>query len=205
MLDLLNPQAPSPAAGLAPRLQTVAVVGLGYVGLPVAVAFGSERPTIGYDLSRKRIESLRHHVDATGEVSAAALREARHLRVTADPAELRAGRFHHRRGADADQRRAPARPLAARVGERDGRPLPEAGRDRDLRVDRLSGRDRGGLRADPREALRHALAQDFHVGYSPERINPGRQGAHLHEDHEGRFRRRRGHPGEGRRSSTARW
>jgi len=60
-------------------LPTVAVVGLGYVGLPVAVAFARERPTIGYDLSRKRIESLRHHVDATGEVSSAELREALNL------------------------------------------------------------------------------------------------------------------------------
>ena len=44
-------------------------MGLGYVGLPVATAFGKERRTIGYDLSRKRIDSLRHQLDATGEVS----------------------------------------------------------------------------------------------------------------------------------------
>ena len=49
---------------IAATLPTVAVVGLGYVGLPVAVAFGRQRPTIGYDLSKKRIENLRHHVDA---------------------------------------------------------------------------------------------------------------------------------------------
>ena len=52
-------------------LATVAVLGLGYVGLPVAVAFGRQRPTIGYDLSRKRVENLKHRVDATGEVSGA--------------------------------------------------------------------------------------------------------------------------------------
>ena len=63
-------------------LPTVAIVGLGYVGLPVAVAFGRQRPTIGYDLSKKRIENLRHHVDATGEVSTADLLEARQFRAT---------------------------------------------------------------------------------------------------------------------------
>src|SRR5437762_8639389 len=66
-------------------LPTVAIVGLGYVGLPVAVAFGRQRPTIGYDLSKKRIENLRHHVDATGEVSTADLLEARQFRATPLP------------------------------------------------------------------------------------------------------------------------
>ncbi|MCD6041306.1 MAG: GDP-mannose dehydrogenase, partial [Burkholderiales bacterium] len=54
-------------------LATVAVVGLGYVGLPVAVEFGKRRPTIGYDLSKRRVENLQHKVDATGEVPAAEL------------------------------------------------------------------------------------------------------------------------------------
>src|SRR5437879_7636528 len=72
----------------AVTLPTVAIVGLGYVGLPVAVAFGRERQTIGYDLSKKRIENLRHHVDATGEVSTADLLEARQFRATPYPTEL---------------------------------------------------------------------------------------------------------------------
>src|SRR5207253_459279 len=72
----------------AAALATVAVVGLGYVGLPVAVAFGRERPTLGYDLSKKRIENLRHHVDATGEVATAELLEARNLRASGYPADL---------------------------------------------------------------------------------------------------------------------
>src|SRR6476660_9632650 len=75
---------PTPAV----TLPTVAIVGLGYVGLPVAVAFGRQRPTIGYDLSKKRIENLRHHVDATGEVSTAELMESRQFRATAYPTEL---------------------------------------------------------------------------------------------------------------------
>src|SRR5258706_9498349 len=75
------------------KLATVAVVGLGYVGLPVAVAFGKERPTIGYDLSKKRIENLRHHVDATGEVATAELMEAQQLRASFYPADLQDADF----------------------------------------------------------------------------------------------------------------
>src|SRR5947209_2428142 len=63
----------------APSLGTVAVVGLGYVGLPVAVAFGKRRPTIGYDLSRRRTDALKRQEDATGEVSTEDLQQAKHL------------------------------------------------------------------------------------------------------------------------------
>src|SRR5882672_3757445 len=79
--------------GAAAALPAVAIVGLGYVGLPVAVAFGRKRPTIGYDLSKKRIENLRHLVDATGEVATADLMAAKQLRATAYPAELEQADF----------------------------------------------------------------------------------------------------------------
>src|ERR1044071_3122236 len=79
--------------GATQTLPTVAVVGLGYVGLPVAVEFGKLRPTIGYDLSKKRIENLRHFVDATGEVATADLMAAKQLRPTAYPAELEQADF----------------------------------------------------------------------------------------------------------------
>ena len=70
------------------RLATVAVVGLGYVGLPVAVAFGRARSTIGYDLSAKRVENLRQLVDPTGEVSTAELMEAKYFKATTQASEL---------------------------------------------------------------------------------------------------------------------
>src|SRR3982751_6945793 len=81
-------ERPQTESAAEQKLATVAVGGLGYVGLPVAVAFGRQRPTLGYDLSKKRIENLRHHVDATGEVSTADLLAARHLKVTASSGEL---------------------------------------------------------------------------------------------------------------------
>jgi UDP-N-acetyl-D-galactosamine dehydrogenase len=71
-------------------MSTVAVVGLGYVGLPLAVAFGRKFPTIGFDLNAEKVESYRRHVDPTGEVSGDALRAAAQLTVTNDPEHLAA-------------------------------------------------------------------------------------------------------------------
>ncbi|HZV63537.1 MAG TPA: nucleotide sugar dehydrogenase, partial [Telluria sp.] len=66
----------------------VAVVGLGYVGLPLAVEFGKKRTTIGFDLSTSKIESYKQFIDPTGELSTEDLKAARHLAVSADPAAL---------------------------------------------------------------------------------------------------------------------
>ena len=69
-------------------MSEVAVVGLGYVGLPLAVEFGRQRRTIGYDLSGSKVESYKRYVDPTGEVSVNDLRASSHLIVTTDAAEL---------------------------------------------------------------------------------------------------------------------
>jgi len=71
-------------------MSTVAVVGLGYVGLPLAAAFGKKFETIGFDLSAEKVENYRRHVDPTGEVSGEELRAATRLTVTTDPAKLAA-------------------------------------------------------------------------------------------------------------------
>ena len=72
---------------------TVAVIGLGYVGLPLAVEFGKKYPTIGFDLSRAKIEAYRRCVDPTGEVASAELESATKLKFTTDPRELRHANF----------------------------------------------------------------------------------------------------------------
>jgi len=72
---------------------TVAVVGLGYVGLPLAVEFGKHFPTIGFDLSAAKVDAYRRGIDPTGEVSAADLLAARKLVVTTDPTQLRQANF----------------------------------------------------------------------------------------------------------------
>ncbi len=69
-------------------MDIVAVVGLGYVGLPLAVEFGKKRQTIGYDLSTNKIDSYKQHIDPTGEVSTENLQQANQLTVTTDPSIL---------------------------------------------------------------------------------------------------------------------
>jgi UDP-N-acetyl-D-galactosamine dehydrogenase len=68
---------------------TIVVIGLGYVGLPLAVEFGKKRPVIGFDIKTGRIAELQAGHDHTLEVSAEELLEAKHLRFTSDPANLR--------------------------------------------------------------------------------------------------------------------
>ena len=67
---------------------TVGVVGLGYVGLPLAVEFGKKVPTIGFDISEKKISEYQRHIDATGEMSSEQLRSAVHLTTSSDPHSL---------------------------------------------------------------------------------------------------------------------
>ncbi|TMG90669.1 MAG: nucleotide sugar dehydrogenase, partial [Betaproteobacteria bacterium] len=55
-------------------MTVVAVVGLGYVGLPLAVEFGKQYATVGFDLSEKKIAAYRNFLDPTGEVSQAELK-----------------------------------------------------------------------------------------------------------------------------------
>jgi UDP-N-acetyl-D-galactosamine dehydrogenase len=74
-------------------MTTVAVIGLGYVGLPLAVEFGRVFETIGFDVSERRVKSLQHHDDPTGEVSRAQFETAHKLSVTADPAQIRRADF----------------------------------------------------------------------------------------------------------------
>ena len=68
----------------------LAVIGLGYVGLPLAVAFSAQRPVLGFDISAARIAALNAGHDDTLEVSDEELRRADRLSFTADPAELAA-------------------------------------------------------------------------------------------------------------------
>lgn len=66
----------------------IAVLGLGYVGLPLAVEFGKIRQVIGFDVNDERVASLRSGYDATLEVDTQELSSARYLRFTSDPADL---------------------------------------------------------------------------------------------------------------------
>ncbi|MGE8453830.1 MAG: Vi polysaccharide biosynthesis UDP-N-acetylglucosamine C-6 dehydrogenase TviB, partial [Pseudomonadales bacterium] len=67
----------------------IAVIGLGYVGLPLAVEFGKKRPVIGYDISTSRIAELNSGQDRTMEVDGEELHEADKLSFTGNPDDLR--------------------------------------------------------------------------------------------------------------------
>src|SRR3954468_155139 len=157
------------------ELQTVAVVGLGYVGLPVAVEFGRRRPTVGYDVSRKKVASLRHFIDTTGEVTPEQLQQADKLRITDDPALL----------AEADFIivAVPTPVNAAR--QPDFSPLEGASRTvgEHMKPGAIVIYESTVYPGATEEVCVPILEkhsgmrwrQDFHVGYSPERINPGDQ------------------------------
>ena len=154
-------------------LPTVAVVGLGYVGLPVAVAFGKHRKTIGYDLSTKKVWRLKQGLDSTGEVSAEELRSALHLSVHDDPEALR----------DADFVIVAVPTPVNAAHQPDFSPLEGASRivgkhlKRGATVIYESTVYPGATEEICVPILERCSGlrwkQDFHVGYSPERINPG--------------------------------
>jgi UDP-N-acetyl-D-glucosamine/UDP-N-acetyl-D-galactosamine dehydrogenase len=157
----------------APALATVAVVGLGYVGLPVAVHFGRLRRTIGYDLSIQKVARLKQGIDATGEVSAAELQEARYLDVHSDPEAIREADFviiavptpvNDARQPDFGPLEGASRTVGKHL-KRGATVIYEStvypGTTEEVCVPILERAS--GMR----------WKQDFHVGYSPERINPG--------------------------------
>ena len=67
----------------------LAIVGLGYVGLPLAVEFAKQRSVIGFDIDKKRISALSQGIDVTKETSVAELNSAKYLTFTTDVEKLR--------------------------------------------------------------------------------------------------------------------
>ncbi len=151
----------------------VAVVGLGYVGLPLAVAFGKQYRTIGLDLSQAKIDAYRQGFDPTGEVAAEEFQASRMFEPTTDAAALREAQFiivavptpvdiAHNPDFGALQAASEIvgknlRPGATVVFESTVYP----GATEEVCVPIIE--HHSGM----------AWKRDFHVGYSPERINPG--------------------------------
>src|SRR6516164_9713782 len=68
--------------------EKIAVIGLGYVGLPVAISFGRKLATVGFDIRQRRVDELKRGHDDTREVTEEQLASATKLEMTADPARL---------------------------------------------------------------------------------------------------------------------
>jgi len=171
--DPLSAGTADAANEVPPALATVAIVGLGYVGLPVAVEFGKQRNTVGYDLSSKKVWRLKQHDDTTGELSPEELRAARYLTVTDDPREI----------AKADFVIVAVPTPVNDARQPDFTPLESASRTvgKYLKAGATVIYESTVYPGTTEEICVPILErcsgmrwkQDFHVGYSPERINPG--------------------------------
>lgn len=153
--------------------QTLAIIGLGYVGLPLAVEFGKHRPVIGFDINAKRVAELQGGQDHTLECSPEELKAATHLRYTCHQADLKEAQiFIVTVPTPVDQANRPDMGPLVRASETVGKALKKGdvviyestvypGATEEVCVPQLE--KHSGLKFN----------EDFFCGYSPERINPG--------------------------------
>lgn len=151
----------------------IGIVGLGYVGLPLAVAFGRQFPTIGYDIDRRRIEELARGEDKTREVEADELAGARQLRLTADIEDLRECNVYVATvPTPIDRHKRPdLRPLES--ASRSIGSVLKAGDVVIFESTVYPGATEEFCVPIMEQTSGLKLNSDFFVGYSPERINPG--------------------------------
>lgn len=154
-------------------MSKVAIIGLGYVGLPLAVAFGRLKPTIGFDIDEGKIAKYRSGIDPTGELSGDDLAAATSLQFSADPKDL----------ADADYLIVTVPTPIDNANRPDLSPLIQAS-------ELVAGHLKDGATVIYESTVYPGCTEDdcipvlekvsgkrwrrgFHVAYSPERINPG--------------------------------
>jgi len=158
---------------MAVSAETLAVIGLGYVGLPLAVEFGKQRPVIGFDIRPDRIAELRAGRDHTREVAPEELAEARHLTLTADKADLSSATiFIVTVPTPIDAHKRPDLTPLLKASETVGRALKKG----DIVIYESTVYP-GATEEDCVPVLERVSGLTFNVdffcGYSPERINPG--------------------------------
>ncbi|MDO8651333.1 MAG: nucleotide sugar dehydrogenase [Undibacterium sp.] len=154
-------------------MNTVGIVGLGYVGMPLAVEFGKKLKTIGFDLSVSKVASYQRFIDPTGELSMAELQAAEHLSVSTDPVALaQADYLIIAVPTPVDIAHNPDFTPLIRASETVGKHMKRGaiviyestvypGATEEVCIPVLE--KHSGLK----------WKEDFHVGFSPERINPG--------------------------------
>jgi UDP-N-acetyl-D-galactosamine dehydrogenase len=156
-----------------PLSTVVAVVGLGYVGLPLAVEFGRKYPTIGFDINQRRIAELMQGVDTTREIDASDLAAASRLTFTTRSQELvRASVYIVTVPTPIDRHKQPDLTPIEKASETIGNVLKRG----DLVIYESTVYP-GATEEFAVPVLERASGlkfnTDFTVGYSPERINPG--------------------------------
>jgi len=158
---------------LDPSEVRIGVIGLGYVGFPLATTFGAVYPTVGFDSDITRIEELRSGLDRTRQVRPEELVAARQLSFTADPGDLQGANFYvvavptpldADKAPDLNALRRASKTVGTLIGADDvvvfeSTVYPGATEEVCVPIiEQVSG-------------LRYN--RDFFAGYSPERINPG--------------------------------
>ena len=154
-------------------MKKIAVIGLGYVGLPLAVEFGKQRQVVGFDVNQKRVDELKRHFDMTKECTSEQLASAQHLSFSDDINDIKdASIYIVTVPTPIDSAKRPdLRPLQS-ASKSVGSVLKKGdivifestvypGATEEVCVPVL----------EQQSALR--FNHDFYCGYSPERINPG--------------------------------
>ncbi|TCS34322.1 UDP-N-acetyl-D-galactosamine dehydrogenase [Paucimonas lemoignei] len=151
----------------------IAIIGLGYVGLPLAVEFGKKYPTIGFDINRHRVAELREGIDSTKETESEELAAATQLSYSTDINDLRAANvFIVTVPTPVDQHRRPDLTPLKSASETLGKVIKQG----DVVVYESTvypGATEEYCVPVIEQVSGLKFNADFYVGYSPERINPG--------------------------------
>ncbi len=151
----------------------IAVIGLGYVGLPLAVAFGRKSPTVGFDINEKRVSELLEGWDRTLEVESHLLKEANHLTYTTTLDGVEDSDFYIITvPTPIDEHKRPDLTPLIKASETVGKVL----KKNDIVV--YESTVYPGCTEEVCVPILEKFSglkfnQDFFCGYSPERINPG--------------------------------
>lgn len=154
-------------------IKDIAVIGLGYVGLPLAVCFGINRKVVGFDIDKHRVQQLKQNIDSTKECTSRELARAKYLSYTSDVREIANCKIFiitvptpvdAARRPDLSALRA-ANIMIGGILKKGDIVIYEStvypGATEEVCIPELE--NKSGLK----------LNKDFFVGYSPERVNPG--------------------------------
>lgn len=158
---------------MSSKNKTIAIIGLGYVGLPLAVEFGKKRPVIGFDINKKRIGELQAGKDWTREVSPEDLQAAASLNYTAELADIEQAQIYIVTvPTPIDEYKKPDLTPLIKASETVGKVLKKG----DIVI--YESTVYPGCTEEDCVPILEELSglkynSDFFCGYSPERMNPG--------------------------------
>lgn len=151
----------------------ISVIGLGYVGLPLAAELGKKRKVIGFDINHKRIEELHNYIDITGELSKFELKKSKYLIFTNKPADIsNSTRYIITVPTPIDKKNNPDLSFIYEASKLVAKYLKKG----DIVI--YESTVYPGLTEEEcvpilEKYSKLVFNKDFYCGYSPERINPG--------------------------------